>query len=250
MREVAHGGLSEKTCKIQGLIGDIGMIAIMILVQVVLQHRIYLMYHRSKVLLWINAMLTVIEVGLTLFIYFQMAPRIQRFPDAATAPGSCVTHEIDPRGFAYCFIYPMLFECYLATLAAYKSWQTRRGLPDFGAEDLLSVLIRDSIIYFVLVASVMAVATILFLIAPRLAAMNDAILESVSAIGGTRLILSARQALFSPQSTAVSGTFQSLTMQFRTIGLFFNPRSGGETTRADSLELRTLTDLNRTTELP
>ncbi|EJD45488.1 hypothetical protein AURDEDRAFT_114098 [Auricularia subglabra TFB-10046 SS5] len=253
MREVAHGGLSEQvgSCKVQGLIGDIGMIVIMILVQVVLQLRIYLMYHRSKALLWINAMLTVIEVGLTLFIYFQMAPRIQRLPSPETGAGSCVSHEIDPRGFAYCFIYPMLFECYLAALAVYKSWQTRRGLPDFGADDLLSILIRDSIIYFVLVASVMAVATILFLTAPRLAAMNDAILESISAIGGTRLILSARQALLSPDSTAVNGTFQSLTMQFRTIGLMINHRSTAvETALTDSVEMRTLADRNRSAGIP
>lgn len=96
----------------------------------------------------------------------------------------------------------------MATLALVRVLRDRRSLRDFEKEDILTVLVRDSVAYFFLIALAMAAAVGLFFSSRLLGATTDAVITAFAAKGGARLILSTRRIALLPSgsTTAVMST--------------------------------------------
>ncbi|KZV83841.1 hypothetical protein EXIGLDRAFT_777180 [Exidia glandulosa HHB12029] len=183
------------------------MIAIIAIVEIILQLRVYVMYMRSKKILISNAILfvSVLATGGGLFVKF--GGHIKYLPYSPECGVNCAVY---PRGIGYCFIPPLLFEAYLAFLMIRKSWQERRLLPHQNGSDIFHILIRDSLVYFIMVSIAMATAILLFLLAPESALWVDTFLDASGAVGGTRLILSMLGSVHSP--TSIEEEFGSIAL--------------------------------------
>lgn len=67
---------------------------------------------------------------------------------------------------AAAYVAPLCYELYLVFLAVRKSWINRESSRQLGATGILDILARGSALYFILVASGMALSMVLFLVAP------------------------------------------------------------------------------------
>lgn len=162
------------------------MIILLATVQVLLQIRIYIMYDKSRTILWTNAVLFVIEHGLTVFLSLHFGPRIVPNISGVALCHSC---GIFPRAFALTYVLPLCYESYLAALAIRKSWAERDTFRPLGGESALGILVRGSVQYFAFIASGMAISFVLFLAAPRFILWVDMLTNATASIGGSRLIL-------------------------------------------------------------
>ncbi|KZV85473.1 hypothetical protein EXIGLDRAFT_775526 [Exidia glandulosa HHB12029] len=138
---------------------------------VILQLRVYVMYMRSRTILRVNAVIFAAEIALAVGMWFHFSAKIQYLPFSADC-GYC---SIYPRELGICFIPPLLYEASLALLMMRKSWESRTTLHQLGHghTNIFYVLIRDSIIYFILVSSAMAACMIYFFAAPQQALWAD-----------------------------------------------------------------------------
>lgn len=198
--------VSEHALRIQTWVSAAAMIVIILFVQVLLQIRVHAMYNRSRVVLWSNAALFVVECAITVFLFLHLSERITPVP--VTASQRCRACSIYPRAFGLAYVAPLVYESYLMYLAARKSWTTRGSSHRLGGNSIIDVLARGSIQYFALVASGMAISMVLFLAAPRFALWVDFLSDATGSIGGTRLLLSVRKALLDPGRLSQSDTTQ------------------------------------------
>lgn len=182
-----------------GLACPAAMVLIILFVQVLLQLRVYAMYNRSRVVLWTNLALFVLEFGVTVYLVLYLSKLIKAVP----VTSNCRTCDVYPRAFALTFVAPLLFEYYLMFLAARKTCRNRSSYLPLGSTSLIDVLIRGSVQYFALVAFGMAVSIILFVVAPRFALWVDFLSDATGCIGGTRLILSIRKALLDDRANSL-----------------------------------------------
>ncbi|KZV90209.1 hypothetical protein EXIGLDRAFT_127178 [Exidia glandulosa HHB12029] len=151
-------GESETVNRVESWVKVPLMIVIIILVQVILQIRVYIMYNRSPLLLRLNAGLFICEVGATLGLLIVLSQRI-KFRQIIPGCEDCVVSDW-PKEIGFCYVVPLVFESYLAALMVSKSWRNRKLLNELEGKSLFYVLIRDSVVYFVLVASALAVSMI------------------------------------------------------------------------------------------
>ncbi|KZV98345.1 hypothetical protein EXIGLDRAFT_728357 [Exidia glandulosa HHB12029] len=186
-------GLSPQTCSWYPNIAAFGLVIIIILVQIILMLRVYVLYERRRAMLWTNIALFVGEFGATMVVLVREFPKSV----ALTAPdwviGSC--YSMHPTSMSYGFIAPLLFESYLAGLAMYKL--VHEQTSPLSGPSILTLLVRDSVIYFIFIAAVMGLNVILFIaypVVPGFASVG--IVDAAGAIGGTRLILSMHNATF------------------------------------------------------
>ncbi|EJD46768.1 hypothetical protein AURDEDRAFT_151522 [Auricularia subglabra TFB-10046 SS5] len=198
--------VSDRVYRIQTDINVAAMTIILAVVQVLLQVRVYVMYNKSRTLLWINAVLFVVEHTIFIYLSLHFAPRITPIGDAPTS--RCHACSVYPRSFALTFLTPLLYESYLVFLAARKSWTYRENSRHLGTNSTLSVLVRGSVQYFILVASGMAISLVLFAAAPRFVLWVDMLTDATASLGGTRLILSVRKALLDPGPLSQAATTQ------------------------------------------
>ncbi|KZV93869.1 hypothetical protein EXIGLDRAFT_767628 [Exidia glandulosa HHB12029] len=141
----------------------ISMILIIILVQIILQLRVYIMYNRSRTLLRLNGAFFVFEIAVTVALLAVFSQRIQYLPLTSNC-GECI---IWPRELGYCYVVPLIFEAYLATLMVKRSWENRRLFDELEGQSLFYILVRDSVVYFFLVSSALAASMLAFFIAPN-----------------------------------------------------------------------------------
>ncbi|KZV90190.1 hypothetical protein EXIGLDRAFT_694934 [Exidia glandulosa HHB12029] len=145
---------SQSMSNVEVWIRVISMILIIILVQtdvkaraVILQLRVYIMYNRSRTLLRLNGAFFVFELAVTVALLAVFSQRIQYLPLSLDC-GECI---IWPRELGYCYVVPLIFEAYLATLMVKRSWENRRLFGELEGQSLFYVLVRDSVVYFFLV---------------------------------------------------------------------------------------------------
>lgn len=153
------------------------MLGIMAFVQVLLQIRVYAMYHKSKIVLWTNAGLFAVEYGILILIVIRYS-----------------SNELRPANYAEPFVAPLCYELYLTVLALRKSWVNREASRQLGASNMLDILARGSGIYFIILVCGMALSMILCLVKPDYTGWLDMLAIAKYSIGGTRLILSVQKA--------------------------------------------------------
>lgn len=183
--------VSDRAYRIQTDINLAMIICMLASVQILLQVRVYVMYNKSRTILWTNAVLFVIEHAMFISLSLHFAPQI-------TAVGGCRACSIFPRSFALAYLAPLCYEAYLVFLAARKSRSYLSNSRRLGRPSTLSVLVRGSVQYFILVASGMGISLVLFLAAPRYVLWVDLLTDATASLGGTRLILSVRKAFLDP----------------------------------------------------
>ncbi|KZV88585.1 hypothetical protein EXIGLDRAFT_722549 [Exidia glandulosa HHB12029] len=184
-------GLDQKSCDIFDWISAAGTFLLVILVDIILQFRIYVMYGGSRKILYINGALFLVAIAgaITFASLF--------FPVAIDAPpnaeGSCYAWR-SPKLSAI-WVTPLLFDIYLATLAVLrynKEWRRQSGRN----VNLLRILTIDNVAYFVLMTTATAVVFCMWLfikVTPGAASVS--LVHTAGAVGGSRLIINVRKAM-------------------------------------------------------
>ncbi|KAK7060956.1 hypothetical protein VNI00_000691 [Paramarasmius palmivorus] len=179
--------------------GSAGSIMLYI-VELILQLRIYAMYNKNKILTIFNAIIYVIEIVVMLAVY---NIGIKQGTTFATPPGLTGCYGITTKYLFSIWIPGLAFEFWLVVLAMGKAIsRARRGTTLNGKKvDLLSILVRDSIVYFILVAAGLLVNTILWLAGPDgLAPAAVSLSHAAMFVGGSRLSLNVREAFYREES--------------------------------------------------
>lgn len=165
------------------------MLAIMAFAQVLLQMRAYAIYHKSKTVLWTNAVLFISEIAIVIVLVFRT-----------------LFIEQSQGSFAVGYITPLCYELYLAVLVLRKSWINREYSRQLGARSTLDMLARGSGFYFIFVACGLALSLILFVVAPDYSHWVDMATNATSSIGGAGLILSVQKAIMNERDEFTAHT--------------------------------------------
>lgn len=182
--------LPQSVCFWDPVFSGIGIVAIIVLVQMILQLRIYAMYERSRKLLYLNGGLFLLEIATTVVLMVKLLNDGQYLSAPDWIIGSCYgTHK--PYIWMV-WIPALMFESYLASLAVIKL--LHEPIPSWrSGTSLLRLMVRDSVIYFVFIVSTVALNAIMFAVKPIFPGVAiSGIVDAASSIGGTRLILSIR----------------------------------------------------------
>ncbi|EJD38888.1 hypothetical protein AURDEDRAFT_172039 [Auricularia subglabra TFB-10046 SS5] len=182
--------LPQSVCFWDPVFSGIGIVAIIVLVQMILQLRIYAMYERSRKLLYVNGSLFLLEIATTVILMVKLLNDGQYVSAPGWIIGSCYgTH----KSYIWMVWIPaLMFESYLAALAVAKL--LREPAPTWSrGTSLLRLMVRDSVVYFIFIVSTVALNAIMFAVKPIFPGVAiSGIVDAASSIGGTRLILSLR----------------------------------------------------------
>ncbi|KAL1948478.1 hypothetical protein VTO73DRAFT_12553 [Trametes versicolor] len=163
-------------------------------VEIILQLRIYAMYHKNKWLAMFNAAFFFAEISVMLIVYNY---GISVGTTLATPPGLTGCYGITTSYLFSIWIPGLVFEMWLVLLAIYKAIErARSGIVVNGHRlDLLALLIRDNVIYFVVIALGLLTNTIMWFAAPDgLAASAVSMSHASMIVSGTRLLLNLFEA--------------------------------------------------------
>lgn len=193
---VFTSGLSQKQCDAFSWGSAIGTAAVIAEVELVLQLRIYIVYNKSKKLLWINAAFYILNIVCAIIVLLEFFSQMRWVEVPPWIIGSC--YDTRPKELGAVWVFPMSYELYLAVLAV---WKIARNWSEYGRIEgsLLSVLVRDSVAYFFLLALATGVNVVLWIVTPVTpsdSAVN--LIHAAGGVGGTRLILSMRRAAWQP----------------------------------------------------
>ncbi|KAG6373875.1 hypothetical protein JVT61DRAFT_6028 [Boletus reticuloceps] len=198
---------------------------ILFTVEVVLQLRIFAMYNRNKTLATVNlvffameivAMLTTYNIGIT-------------FGTTLATPAGITGCWGFTTSYLFSIWFPrksLAFECWLAGLAVWKAVdRSRKGVMVNGQKvDLLALLIRDSVIYFFLIAAGLASNAFIWLTSTSaVVSIVVPIAHASMIVGGSRLFLNLREAYYVSIDTT---TWQIATKGQRSLQ-FARPGSNG-----------------------
>jgi len=188
-------GISQKGCLISANFTTAASFYIPVLVQIILQMRIYLMYHKNRRLLVINGILFILNIvcpGIVASFYLS---RNQFIEPPAYILGSC--YFISAPQMTAVWAAPLAYELYLCTLAVVKAVRNSHTQARIvGRMPLITLLVRDSVVYFFLIASGIVVNIFIWALTPVTPGQSSiSIIHAAGSVGGTRLILSMRQSL-------------------------------------------------------
>jgi hypothetical protein len=179
---------------------------ILVVVQIIMQFRLYVMYQKSRKVLIANICLCVIEVGVAVALVVLEFTKTQPLPNSPFVWGSCFS--LSPKEIAVVLLAPLAYESYLALLAINKTVQTNRTRMAVGKRtNLMSLLVRDNIVYFVLIAGTLIWVTLVWFFYPVNPGNSLISFTHVSgSIGGTRLIINVRRTALKPHSGSLAET--------------------------------------------
>lgn len=201
--------VSHAVCDVFQWVEAGGTFVILVVVQIILQFRLYVMYGKSRRVLISNLVLCLVELGCAIALVAIVFPNTIPLPNSPTVFGSCFSHS--PREIAVVLLAPLAYETYLALLALNKTWQTNRNRHALGKRtSLMSLLVRDNIVYFFLVSGTLIWVTIVWFLYPVSPGNSLISFTHVSgSIGGTRLILNVRRTALKPHSASIDDSDRS-----------------------------------------
>ncbi|KAH7104964.1 hypothetical protein BKA62DRAFT_431288 [Auriculariales sp. MPI-PUGE-AT-0066] len=197
----------------------------LIVVQVIMQFRLYVMYQKSRKVLLANIFLCIVEVAIAVALVIIEFTKTVPLPNSPFVYGSCFS--LSPREIAVVLLAPLAYESYLAILAINKTFQTNRARLALGKRtNLMSLLVRDNIFYFLLIAGTLIWVTLVWFFYPVSPGNSLISFTQVSgSIGGTRLILSVRRTALKPNSTSIATTEPTSGIEMRSPKSPRRPRS-------------------------
>lgn len=205
--------VSQPICNAFAWVEAAGTFIILVVVQIILQFRLYVMYGKSRKILFYNALLCIIELGCAIALIAVVYPKTVSLPNSPYVFGSCFSHS--PQEIAVVLLAPLAYETYLAFLALNKTYQTNRTRYAMGKRtSLMHLLVRDNIAYFFLIAGTLIWVTIVWFLEPVSPGNSLISFTHVSgSIGGTRLILNVRRTALKQNSGSLSDTEQTSAME-------------------------------------
>ncbi|KAI0371713.1 hypothetical protein BV20DRAFT_1051330 [Pilatotrama ljubarskyi] len=208
-------------------------------VHVILQLRIYAMYRGSKRLAIFNIVFFIAEI-ITILIVYNYGISIGT--TLATPPGLTGCYGITTSFLFSIWLPALAFDMWLVVLALWKAVErSREGVVVNGQRlDLLAVLIRDNVIYFMVIALGLLANTIMWFAAPDgLAAAAVPISHASMIISGSRLLLNLFEA--SHRSLNVTRTMTGMVTQDRSTLMFCASTDEGISRRGRWTDISMLT---------
>ncbi|KJA21582.1 hypothetical protein HYPSUDRAFT_87987 [Hypholoma sublateritium FD-334 SS-4] len=147
--------------------GWTGLIACL-LAEAILQMRLYALYSLNKKVLVLMLSCWVLCLGISAYVMYTVLAKLT--VTAMTIPNGmfCVPGNVSPH--FYTFWIPMLaFEALLCTLAVIRGLRTYRSNRTsifHSGRELVAILIRDSLIYFVVIGAAYLTCLLVWVIAP------------------------------------------------------------------------------------
>ncbi|KAF4616441.1 hypothetical protein D9613_008226 [Agrocybe pediades] len=197
-----------------------------VLVQAVLQIRVFAIYARSRLILSIMALFYAISIGLAGWIVI-IDMSMAKSSVVTLVPGGqlqgCSFPNLSSKS-PILWISPLIFETILYILVLYKGWQmfrTTRHLPTHQGSSsgglLLGILVRDSVIYF-FILSLIYFSTVIAWGVKDLNGYIDimgAFTTTMTGVLGSKMILNLRHAgTAGSSSTELTGPFSQDVIEF------------------------------------
>lgn len=187
----ASEGIDEMGCKIFDWISAAGTFILVILVDIILQFRIYVMYGGNRRILYINGGLFILAIIGAIASASLFFPKPVQAP--ANAEGSCYSWRSPELSTVWAT--PLVFDVYLACLAVIRY---SRDMKRYSGRNvnLLRILTMDNVAYFVLMTLAIAVVFCIWLfVKVTPAAASVSLIHAAGAVGGSRLIINIRKAI-------------------------------------------------------
>jgi len=182
--------LSALTCSAIDWCISINSCIALVCVQILLVDRIHVLYFHNRVLLTINIILMVLEVGAAAGILMTVGNEKSTFPAINGVVGACF--GLRPAIFGLMMVPPLVYELYLAVLAARKAIELARHEH----RGIAFVLVEGNLLYFVFLSSCLLanlVVSIVKPISPGASAIG--FVDASGMIGCSRLTFSIQRAL-------------------------------------------------------
>jgi len=184
--------------------GSVGVIMCMT-TEVVLQFRLYALYFLSK---------KVLLLVFTTFFFVSVASATMM--GAFLAEISVVSYNLDGVSFCvaknitghfYAFWIPILFyETFLCGLALLRGWHNFQSAPlsiFFSGRWVFETLIRDSVLYFLIIFVTYLVNLVLFAKPSNLVEVPIGFAVAMSCVMGNRLLLNVRETVWKPNPSDI-----------------------------------------------
>ncbi|KZW03524.1 hypothetical protein EXIGLDRAFT_721739, partial [Exidia glandulosa HHB12029] len=195
--------------------------ALFYLVEIALQMRIYAIYMRSRRLALFNAALFTAEIGTMLYLWWLSGCRTETMNDAwGSYRSRPVTACAETSGFPWYWVPAAVFEIWLASLAVYKVIQ--RIPRETFKSDILSVVLKDSVLYFCMITVVLCIHLISSSIEPLYFQLGIHFVSAGLTVGGSRLILHLRRTYYRRLDVTLTLLQSVIVFRERTITSFWD----------------------------
>ncbi|EKM76900.1 hypothetical protein AGABI1DRAFT_93821 [Agaricus bisporus var. burnettii JB137-S8] len=179
--------------------GWTGLIACM-LAEVILQTRLYALYSLNNRILALMVSMFLLSSGLSAVVMGKvladMSISATRFSFDGIEDAFCVPQNISPNFFLF-WVPLLVFESLLCGMAVYKGYQSFKAGATMlhSGSRLLSILIRDSVLYFIIIASAYLACLLLWILARQtLLEIPIGFTVAMSCVLANRVILNVREA--------------------------------------------------------
>ncbi|KZV97780.1 hypothetical protein EXIGLDRAFT_764136 [Exidia glandulosa HHB12029] len=147
---LAHTRLNR--CNIFSWALAIATAVIVFEIDIVLQIRVWILYQKSlQILLW-NGVLFVLNVLCAVVLFLELYSKEQFVEVPPWIQGAC--YDVRPKALGTIWAAPLCFEINLTVLMVYKVTRDHRLHGRLDGPSLASTLVRDSVLYFVLLVAV------------------------------------------------------------------------------------------------
>jgi len=191
-----HFPLLSQFCMIYRAWAGIAVMLAVMSAEVILMARIYAVYDRSKRVLIILAVLYAINIASTAMIVFLSPPGGVQLPPKVL-PGCFVVDRA--TSYLICWIPAFTFETLLFSMMLYRGWRSLRGSL---SSPLMNVVIRDSILYFIVIFTALFMDCLTWAISPQKfnVELSGCWTIASSCAFGSRLLLNIRERYFVEQT--------------------------------------------------
>jgi len=182
------GVVSSKICVIYLMCNDIVTLIQTLLIQVILQLRVYALYERSKTILMLLLTFCALEIAAMASLVGVTIGHLEHIPVVSTPTGCFYRGLLNAS--ALFWVPGLVFEPLLCVLVIYKAWSREkqgRRIP------LMVTVARDSLIYFAVIFIVLLASTIIWARNPTYINMIMPWSAALPSILGSRLLLNMRE---------------------------------------------------------
>jgi len=191
-----HSPTHSQFCEIFRAWTGIAVMLAVMSADVILMARVYAVYDRKKRVLIIMAVLFAINVASTAMIIFLSPPGGTRSPPKAL-PGCFVVDQA--TSYLICWIPAFTFETIIFFVMLYRGWRTLRGAL---TSTLMNVVIRDSILYFIVIFAALFMDALTWAMSPQKFNVEFSGCWTIasSCAFGSRLLLNIRERYYTEQT--------------------------------------------------
>ncbi|KAF9648323.1 hypothetical protein BDM02DRAFT_3261085 [Thelephora ganbajun] len=210
-------------------------IILYLIAELILQLRLFALYHLNRKVLAVIIVSFVVAATSSGTLMGIVLRELSGYAVVLVDTPVCAAKWV-PRYF-YVFWIPILaFETLLCGLAVYRGFQNMRFKSSFyySGKEIVDVLLRDSVVYFIVLFTTYAVNMVLFLVEPgTLIEVPIVFAAAMSCIMSNRLLLSIRQTvhdrddvmLVSPHTAYRTGPFITTRVEFMEMEEMESPES-------------------------